>query len=87
MQLHSAEQERSQSIDAHAAAFSTLTSEGRETSVIVFATRSFTHGTLHSKVHCIALDGTHRKHAELFFPAVMPSDHPVFLHIRCAATW
>jgi hypothetical protein len=83
MQLYSVEQKRSQPLEAHSAAFSTLTIGGKETNVIVFTTKTFANGAMNSKVHCIALGGTHKKQAELFFPAEFADDFPVSLHVRC----
>ena len=84
MQLYSVEQKRSQPLEAHAAAFSTLKIAGKETNIIVFTTKSFANGTMNSKVHCIALGGTHKKQAELFFPADLTDDFPVSLNVRYA---
>ena len=84
MQLYSAEQSRSQALEAHSAAFSTLNINGKDVNVIVFTTKTFANGVMNSKVHCIALGGAHKKQAELFFPAEFTDDFPVSLHVRCA---
>lgn len=83
MQLYSVEQNRSQALEAHSAAFTTLTVAGKETNAIVFTTKTFANGVMNSKIHCIALGGgAHKKNAELFFPAEFTDDFPVSLHIR-----
>jgi clathrin heavy chain len=82
MQLYSVDQKRSQALEAHSAAFSTLTVNNKETNIIAFTTKSFANGVMNSKVHCIALGGSHKKQAELFFPAEFTDDFPVSLHIR-----
>jgi hypothetical protein len=57
MQLYSVEQKRSQALEAHAAAFSTLTATGtgQQSIVISFAQKTFTNGVLNSKLHVIEL--------------------------------
>ena len=57
MQLYSVEQKRSQALEAHAAAFSTLsaTSTGPQSIVISFAQKTLTNGVLTSKLHVIEL--------------------------------
>lgn len=57
MQLYSVEQKRSQALEAHAAAFSTLsaTAAGPQSIVISFAQKTFTNGVLTSKLHVIEL--------------------------------
>lgn len=84
MQLYSVEQKRSQALEAHSAAFTTLQVAGKELQAIVFTTKTFANGVMNSKIHCIALGGgAHKKNAELFFPAEFTDDFPVSLHIRC----
>jgi hypothetical protein len=57
MQLYSVDQKRSQALEAHAAAFSTVKVPGRGTpsTVISFAQKTFNNGTLTSKLHVIEL--------------------------------
>ena len=57
MQLYSVEQKRSQALEAHAAAFSTLRTAGsdQQSIVISFAQKTFTNGVLNSKLHVIEL--------------------------------
>ena len=83
MQLFSAEQNRSQALEAHTAAFSTLTLNAAPTPVIAFTTKTLKDGAVSSKVHVIALGGAHKKQAELFFPEGFADDFPVSLQMRC----
>lgn len=57
MQLYSVEQKRSQALEAHAAAFSTIKAAGRSapSTVISFAQKTYANGTLTSKLHVIEL--------------------------------
>lgn len=57
MQLYSVDQKRSQALEAHAAAFSTVKVPGRAAPSIVisFAQKTFNNGTLTSKLHVIEL--------------------------------
>lgn len=57
MQLYSLEQKRSQALEAHAAAFSTIKVPSRElpSTVIAFAQKTFKDGNLTSKLHVIEL--------------------------------
>lgn len=82
MQLYSVEQNRSQALEAHSACFTTLTLGGKSTNAIVFTTKTFANGVMNSKIHCIALGGSHKKNAELFFPSEFADDFPVSLQIR-----
>lgn len=84
MQLYSVEQNRSQALEAHTAAFSHLTLNGTSTNVIAFSTKTFTNGAVNSKIHVIALGGSHKKQAELFFPEGFSDDFPVSMQIRYA---
>eukprot|EP00211_Chloroparvula_japonica_P000498 CAMPEP_0119134882 /NCGR_PEP_ID=MMETSP1310-20130426/18147_1 /TAXON_ID=464262 /ORGANISM="Genus nov. species nov., Strain RCC2339" /LENGTH=1640 /DNA_ID=CAMNT_0007125725 /DNA_START=25 /DNA_END=4944 /DNA_ORIENTATION=+ len=88
MQLYSVEQSRSQSLDAHAAAFGTVTLPGnsQETQLICFAQKTAASGQ-HGKLHVIEL-GTkpgqtafQKKQAELFFPPEFADDFPVSMQI------
>ena len=83
MQLYSVEQNRSQALEAHSACFTSLTLGGKTTNAIVFTTKTFANGVMNSKIHCIALGGSHKKNAELFFPSEFADDFPVSLQIRC----
>ncbi len=56
MQLYSVEQKRSQALEAHAAAFSTLTSSTGQASIVIsFAQTTLANGVLTSKLHVIEL--------------------------------
>ncbi len=57
MQLYSVEQKRSQALEAHAAAFSTLTASGtgQQSIVISFAQKTLNNGVINSKLHVIEL--------------------------------
>jgi clathrin heavy chain len=88
MQLYSVEQKRSQALEAHAAAFSTIKAAGRAapSTVISFAQKTYANGTLTSKLHVIELGapaGTPplKKNAELFFPPEFADDFPVAMQI------
>jgi hypothetical protein len=85
MQLYSVEQNRSQALEAHAAALTSLTVAGKPANAIVFTTKTFANGVMNSKIHCIALGAAHKKQAELFFPAEFTDDFPVSLHVRCVS--
>lgn len=86
MQLYSVEQKRSQALEAHSAAFTTLDLGGKQTQAIVFTTKTYANAVMNSKIHCIALGGgAHKKNAELFFPSEFTDDFPVSLHIRCVS--
>ncbi|DBA67143.1 hypothetical protein WJX79_007694 [Trebouxia sp. C0005] len=89
MQLYSVEQKRSQALEAHAAAFSTIKrpqNPGVESIVISFAQKTFANGQLTSKLHVIELGAPAgqaplKKNAELFFPAEFADDFPVAMQI------
>lgn len=57
MQLYSVEQQRSQALEAHAAAFTTLRLPGKTkpSPVISFAQKNFVGGQINSKLHVIEL--------------------------------
>ena len=91
MQLYSIEQARSQALEAHAAAFTTLALGGKPASpVISFAQKTVAPGvgTVVSKLHVIELglpgQTSLKKSAELFFPPEFADDFPVAMQIRCA---
>lgn len=85
MQLYSFEQQKSQPLEAHAAAFATVKFAGRDAPslVITFAQKTLKDGNIISKLHVIELGtaagGTVKKQAELFFPAEFADDFPVSL--------
>ena len=85
MQLYSADQRRSQALEAHAAAFSTVTAaDGSSVPVIAFAQKT----AAASKLHVVQLGAPVapgatplKKSAELFFPPEFADDFPVSLHV------
>mmetsp|Transcript_17321 Transcript_17321/g.52085 ORF Transcript_17321/g.52085 Transcript_17321/m.52085 type:complete len:1674 (-) Transcript_17321:219-5240(-) len=87
MQLYSAEQQKSQPLEAHAASFAKVKFSGRdaESLVIAFAQKTLKDGQIISKLHVIELGtaagGTVKKQAELFFPAEFADDFPVSLQV------
>ncbi|KAI8476142.1 MAG: vesicle coat protein clathrin, heavy chain [Monoraphidium minutum] len=87
MQLYSVEQAKSQPLEAHAAAFSTVKFAGRDlpSNVISFAQKTLKDGQVLSKLHVIELGnapgGAVKRNAELFFPAEFADDFPVSLQI------
>lgn len=87
MQLFSVEQQKSQPLEAHAAAFASIKLAGRDTpsTVIAFAQKTLKDGQVISKLHTIELGGAPgaaiKKQAELFFPAEFADDFPVALQI------
>lgn len=86
MQLYSVEQARSQALEAHAAAFTTLTLGGKQAPVISFAQKTLAAGAVVSKLHVIELgqpgQTSLKKSAELFFPPEFADDFPVSMQIR-----
>ena len=94
MQLYSVEQGRSQALEAHAAAFTTLALGGKQAPVISFAQKMLAPGgggQVVSKLHVIELglpgQTSLKKSAELFFPPEFADDFPVSMQIRCAVGW
>jgi len=92
MQLYSIEQQRSQSLEAHAAAFSSLRvgSNSEPSMLISFAQKSLVNGQVVSKLHVIELGAAQptpgkapfqKKQAELFFPPEFADDFPVSMEI------
>lgn len=87
MQLYSVEQNRSQTLNAHAAAFTMLSVPGKPapSPVICFAQKYLEGGQLTSKVHVIELGApgqvNMKRNAELFFPAESQDDFPVSMQI------
>lgn len=86
MQLYSVEQSRSQALEAHAAAFTTLQLGGKSAPVISFAQKTLAGGAVVSKLHVIELGQPGQtslmKSAELFFPPEFADDFPVSMQIR-----
>ena len=90
MQLYSVEQQRSQALEAHAAAFTVLKLPGKDAAspVISFAQKTLgAGGVITSKLHVIELGAPGaanlKKAAELFFPPEFADDFPVSMQIRC----
>eukprot|EP00850_Spirogloea_muscicola_P020441 SM000216S06567 [mRNA] locus=s216:162875:173433:+ [translate_table: standard] len=89
MQLYSVDQQRSQALEAHAAAFATFKVPGNDyqSCVIAFATKTISAGQLTSKLHVIELGaqpgkpGFSKKQADLFFPPDFADDFPVAMQI------
>nr|AQQ11752.1 clathrin heavy chain 2 [Chara australis] len=88
MQLFSVDQQKSQELEAHAAAFASIKIAGSETpsTVIAFATKTITGGQLLSKLHVIELGAqpgkaNFRKQADLFFPPDFADDFPVAMQV------
>jgi len=88
MQLYSVEQKRSQALEAHAASFATLTVPGaaKPLTLIAFAMKTLTGGTLTSKLHVIELGAQpgstfQKKQADLFFPPGFEDDFPVSMQV------
>ncbi|KAL3681952.1 hypothetical protein R1sor_024908 [Riccia sorocarpa] len=89
MQLFSVDQQRSQALEAHAAAFATFKVSGNDTSSILisFATKTVINGQLTSKLHVIELGAQPgkvaftKKQADLFFPPDFADDFPVAMQI------
>lgn len=85
MQLYSVEQGRSQALEAHAAAFTTLKLGGKDAPVISFAQKTLVNGQIVSKLHVIELglpgQTSLKKSAELFFPPEFADDFPVSMQI------
>jgi clathrin heavy chain len=85
MQLYSFEQQKSQPLEAHAAAFASVKFAGRDAPslVITFAQKTLKEGNIVSKLHIIELGtpagGAVKRQAELFFPAEFADDFPVSL--------
>eukprot|EP00898_Chlorokybus_atmophyticus_P005972 jgi/Chlat1/6376/Chrsp44S09041 len=85
MQLYSVDQQRSQALEAHAAAFASLTVAGNATPslLISFAQKTLVNGQVNSKLHIIELGaqpgvpGYQKKQADLFFPPEFADDFPI----------
>ncbi|OWM87409.1 hypothetical protein CDL15_Pgr022520 [Punica granatum] len=89
MQLFSLEQQRSQALEAHAAAFAPFKVPGNEnpSTLISFATKTVNAGQVTSKLHIIELGAQPgkasftKKQADLFFPPDFADDFPVAMQI------
>lgn len=89
MQLFSVDQQRSQALEAHAAAFASFKVPGNENPSILisFASKTMAAGQLTSKLHVIELGaqpgkpGFSKKQADLFFPPDFADDFPVAMQI------
>ncbi|KAM3375864.1 clathrin heavy chain 1 isoform X1 [Capsicum galapagoense] len=89
MQLYSVDQQRSQALEAHAAAFASFRVPGneRDSILISFATKSSNAGQVTSKFHVIELGAQPgkqsftKKQADLFFPPDFADDFPVAMQI------
>ncbi|XP_058100764.1 clathrin heavy chain 2-like isoform X2 [Magnolia sinica] len=89
MQLFSVDQQRSQALEAHAAAFATFKVAGNEnpSTLICFASKTMNAGQIISKLHVIELGaqpgkpGFTKKQADLFFPPDFADDFPVSMQI------
>ncbi|RZC90703.1 hypothetical protein C5167_028536 [Papaver somniferum] len=89
MQLFSVEQQRSQSLEAHAASFASHKIPGNEnpSTLICFATKTTNAGQITSKLHVIELGAQpgkpafSKKQADLFFPPDFADDFPVSMQI------
>ncbi|KAK4798250.1 hypothetical protein SAY86_030576 [Trapa natans] len=89
MQLFSVEQQRSQALEAHAAAFAPFKVPGNEnpSTLISFATKTVNAGQVTSKLHIIELGAQSgkpsytKKQADLFFPPDFADDFPVSMQI------
>ncbi|KAH9289534.1 hypothetical protein KI387_033651, partial [Taxus chinensis] len=89
MQLFSVDQQHSQALKAHVAAFASFKVAGNENPSILisFASKTITGGQLTSKLHVIELGaqpgkpGFSKKQADLFFPPDFQDDFPVSMQI------
>ncbi|XP_024023044.1 clathrin heavy chain 1 [Morus notabilis] len=89
MQLFSVDQQRSQALEAHAAAFAQFKVPGNEnpSTLISFATKTLNAGQITSKLHIIELGAQPgkpsftKKQADLFFPPDFADDFPVAMQI------
>ncbi|KAF1892552.1 hypothetical protein Lal_00011019 [Lupinus albus] len=89
MQLFSVDQQRSQALEAHAAAFAQFKVPGNENpSVLIsFATKTLNAGQIISKLHVIEMGAQPgkpsftKKQADLFFPPDFADDFPVAMQI------
>ena len=89
MQLYSAQQQRSQALEAHAAAFAThhVPGNAQKSQLVAFAQKTAQpDGSISSKLHVIELGAVPgqtpftKRQAELFFPPDFADDFPVSMH-------
>ena len=89
MQLYSAAQQRSQALEAHAAAFAThhVPGNAQKSQLVAFAQKTAQpDGSVSSKLHVIELGAAPgqtpfaKRQAELFFPPDFADDFPVSMH-------
>ncbi|XP_031504646.1 clathrin heavy chain 2-like isoform X1 [Nymphaea colorata] len=89
MQLFSVDQQRSQALEAHAAAFASFKVAGNDNPsiLICFAAKTMNAGQITSKMHVIELGAQPgkpsftKKQADLFFPPDFADDFPVSMQI------
>ncbi|KAL5997903.1 hypothetical protein ACLOJK_008837 [Asimina triloba] len=89
MQLFSVDQQRSQALEAHAAAFASFKVSGNDnpSTLICFASKTLNAGQVISKLHVIELGAQTgkpsftKKQADLFFPPDFADDFPVSMQI------
>ena len=89
MQLFSVEQQRSQALDAHAAAFGQLKLPGNAeaSQLIAFAKKALVNGVVESKLHIIELGARPgaqpftKRAADVFFPPDFADDFPVSMQV------
>ncbi|XP_061364496.1 clathrin heavy chain 1-like, partial [Gastrolobium bilobum] len=89
MQLFSVDQQRSQALEAHAAAFAQFKVPGNEnpSALISFATKTLNAGQIISKLHVSELGAQPgkpsftKKQADLFFPPDFADDFPVSIQV------
>ena len=99
MQLYSAAQQRSQALEAHAAAFAThhVPGNAQKSQLVAFAQKTAQpDGSVSSKLHVIELGAAPgqtpfaKRQAELFFPPDFADDFPVSMHASAkygVCTW
>ena len=83
MQLWSVAQQRTQAIEAHAAAFASVTLPGNASpsTCIAFAQKTIANGQVVSRMNIIELGGALRREQDLFFPPEYENDFPIGLLI------
>ncbi|EFJ17279.1 hypothetical protein SELMODRAFT_115182 [Selaginella moellendorffii] len=89
MQIYSVDQKRSQSLEAHAAAFGSFKFAANDAAsvIISFASKNYSGAQVVSKLHVIELGaqtgkvGFGKKQAELFFPPEFADDFPIAIQM------
>ncbi|CAI5466783.1 unnamed protein product [Closterium sp. Yama58-4] len=89
MQLFSVDEQKSQALEAHVAAFASVKVPGNDTPslVIAFATKTITGGQLISRLHIMELGAQPgrvpftKKQADLFFPPAFADDFPISMQV------